>query len=259
MNREIEHQPAYILNRRVYQESSLILDIFTSEHGRLSILAKGALKSKKQWAALLQVFQPLYLSWLGKSTLKTLKRAEAPRGSLALSSDRLYCAYYLNELILNLLHEFDHNPEVFALYVSSLQQLEDGMPIEPILRSFEIHLLSFLGLAPDFNQDSQQQIIRTELKYRYDSKKGFCCLNTEQAQRQNLPSLVFSGEVLEFIELSQFNWVEKLSSEKDYLMLLRDAKRLMRILINHALEGKELKSRTLLQQIHEQKFSGKQL
>ena len=99
------HMPpeaVYVLNRRVYKESSLILDVFSLNYGRLSIIANGALKSKKAWSAMLQVFQPLLIVWAGRSSLKTLVSIEAPSKAMTLSGNRLFSAYYLNELLLKL-------------------------------------------------------------------------------------------------------------------------------------------------------------
>ena len=86
----IEQQASYILHRRAYRETSYILDVYSLYYGRISIIAKGATRGKYNFSALLQTFQPLLLSWSGRSNLKTL--TELPVEDAAKSSTKLNIA-----------------------------------------------------------------------------------------------------------------------------------------------------------------------
>ena len=241
MSHNHQLQVVYILNRRIYQESSLILDAFSFQHGRVSLIAKGVLKSKKNWSALLQVFQPLLIDWSGRSSLKNITAVEAPGKALNLVSDRLFCAYYINELILKLLPEGEVNEEIFSFYITSLQFLAQGALIEPTLRKFEYLMLLHLGVLPDFLTDSQGAQVNGESIYRYESRQGF-------VRSSILNAFSFQGGDLIRVASLQFMDVQPPLDESTRAFLNR-SKRLMRILVNDALDGKVLKSRQLFAQL----------
>ncbi|MDX1452106.1 MAG: DNA repair protein RecO [Oleiphilaceae bacterium] len=224
---ELAIQPAYVLHRRQYLESSLLLDVFTLNNGRLSCVAKGALSSRQNKAALLQPLQPLLLAFTGKSGLYTLTRCEAASSALTLQGKRLFCLYYVNELLLRLAPEGEAMPSVFAWYAETLAglQCEDA---ESQLRCFEVRLLRELGIAPGFEQDASGALILPHLRYAYTSEGQF------ELSRQG--SGIMGDTLLQLGALQQ-----------DYYELegvaKREAKILMRQLIDQALHGRELKSR----------------
>jgi len=245
MVQRIEQQAAYILNRRAYQESSLILDVFSIQYGRLSIIAKGAMRSKKQWSALLQAFQPLLLSWSGRSSLKTLIAVEAPSSAHLLGSERLFCAYYLNEILLKLLPESEKNTEIFVAYTEALQSLKDKtIEMELVLRVFEVELLTKLGLAPDFTFDLKGDLIQAQQVYILKPQSGFQRVSTWAQQ-----AMLFDGKTLISLKESQFDQSGYFSSDTDQIQFRRQSKVLMRLLLNHALGGREIKSRELFSKI----------
>ena len=70
---KILHQPAYILHSQPYSETSLLLDVFTRNHGRLLVMAKGALRPYTRWrASIFQTFQTLSMGFSGKGAVRTL-------------------------------------------------------------------------------------------------------------------------------------------------------------------------------------------
>ena len=148
-------QPAYILHSRPYRDSSLILEVFCAEHGRLSLVGKGARRRSKGGsnAALLQPFVPLLLSFSGRSEMKTLTQVEAAGAALKLRGDRLFSAMYLNELLMRLLHRHDPHPSLFASYGNALGQLTEAGSVEAVLRRFELGLLDELGYSFSLQDD----------------------------------------------------------------------------------------------------------
>jgi len=245
MSPSTELQAVYVLNRRTFQESSLIVDVFSLNFGRLSLLAKGALTSKKNNAALLQVFQPLLVGWTGRSDLKILTGIESPSPAIKLVSTRLYCAYYLNELILKLLPEAEQNSEVFSLYSESLERLAGSEKLEPILRRFELVLLSNLGYAPDFSLDNTGEFISPDCRYQYIHGAGF----VKYVDSNNPNDGYLGHELIRIIE-HDFLDPDTLLCDSS-LDFLKTSKRLMRLLIDKALNGKTLNSRQLFMQINE--------
>ena len=97
--RRVQQHPAFLLHNRPFRDTSLLLDIFSREHGRFALVARGARSQKSRLKPLLRPFMPLRLSWLLRSDLGTLTGAELDGPPLTLSGDALMSGYYVNELI----------------------------------------------------------------------------------------------------------------------------------------------------------------
>lgn len=148
-------QPAYILHRRPYRDSSLLLEVLTAEQGRISLVARGARRRARggSGGALLQPFTPLLLSFSGRSELKNLTAAEAAGRPLPLRAERMFSGLYLNELLVRLLHRHDPHPQLFAAYATSLGELAESVEMDAVLRQFEFTLLGELGYGFDLDLD----------------------------------------------------------------------------------------------------------
>jgi len=145
----VSHQPAFVLHSYPYRETSLILEVFSREYGRIPLIAKGAKRPHSKLRSVLQTFQPLALSWLGKGEMRTLTDAEWIGGLLPVEKSALLCGFYLNELLVKLLARDDPHPRLFDHYVSTLNQLAHGEPAPIVLRKFERALLKETGVASD--------------------------------------------------------------------------------------------------------------
>lgn len=149
-------QPAYVLHQHDWSESSLILDLFTRESGRVAVAAKGAKRPYSQLRAVLLPLQRINvsLSKPGKSAsgeggeVQTLRSAEWGGGATLPGGAVLFSGYYLNELLLKLLARHDPHPQLFDAYADTLAHLTEG---DVALRAFEIRLLAELGLLPDLS------------------------------------------------------------------------------------------------------------
>lgn len=171
----VQLQPAYILHRRPYRDSSLILEVFSAEHGRLSLVSKGARRRSRggSSAALLQPFVPLLLSFSGRSEMKTLTQVEAAGPAFALHGERLFSAMYLNELLMRLLHRHDPHPQLFARYGDALAELVAAVVIEATLRRFELGLLDELGYHLSLSEDGLSgEGLEAGGWYHYEAEHG---------------------------------------------------------------------------------------
>jgi len=161
-------QPAYILHRRSYGETSLLVEAFTAEFGRVGLLAKGAKRGRLQ--VVLQPFQPVLLSWGGRGELRTLTGAEAQGRVPVLTGRTLFSGFYLNELLLKLLQREDPHPELFARYGESLAQL--AADEEWALRLFERDLLRELGYGLSLEHDESGAPLEPDALYAYEAERG---------------------------------------------------------------------------------------
>ncbi len=139
--------PAFVLHSYPYRETSLIIDVLSRDHGRLALVAKGAKRPHSALRGVLQTFQPLALSWSGKSEVRTLTGAEWVGGMLPLAGDALLCGFYVNELLVKFCAREDPHPQLFHHYVVTLARLAHDEPPVQVLRSFERVLLRETGYA----------------------------------------------------------------------------------------------------------------
>jgi DNA repair protein RecO (recombination protein O) len=222
-------QPAFILQHRKYRETSLIIDVLTRDFGRLSLVAKGVKKSKSKTAGMLQPFIPLLISYVGKAELKTLTDVEIAQPFVQLRGLAFYCGFYVNELISRFLHKYDPHPEVFNDYASCLSRLADGDNIEATLRLFELNLMDHVGYGLQFERDVNGALVSPLKHYAFDAQQGA----VEAADGR------FSGKTLLAIKSREFDDPHTLS----------EAKILMRAVIDSHLQGRPLKSRTVINKI----------
>jgi len=135
-------ETAYVLHRRPYRETSLLVDLFARGAGRLRVVARGGRRSRLAG----QPFVPLVVAWSGRGDLKTLIRAEpAVEGTPVPPGRALYLGLYVNELLMRLLPEWDPHPALYEGYGRLLRGLAGQGEPEPLLRRFELQLLAELG------------------------------------------------------------------------------------------------------------------
>ncbi len=223
---------AFLLHRRNFRETSLLLDVFSREHGILRLIAKGALRGKGGWSGVLQPFAALALGWSARGEPAILTAAEAGGKIFKLSGKNLFCGFYLNELLLRLLPANDPHPGIFSFYEQSLGRLENGERLDETLRFFELALLEDIGYGPVLDRDAESGAeIQPERCYLYRIEQG-------PVESGPGPQVVQGSTLLGLREGRLPGVVE-----------IGEAKRLMRRLINHHLGGRPLKSRELFKYI----------
>jgi DNA repair protein RecO (recombination protein O) len=142
-----------VVHRYDWSESSLILETFTRNFGRVALVAKGAKKPSSNFRPVLLPLQPLNVSYSGDAEIRTLKGAEWVGGHIMPTGEALLSGYYINELLLRLLARDDPHPSLFDLYRQVVQVLASGHEgtIAPALRAFELLLLRDIGFLPELN------------------------------------------------------------------------------------------------------------
>ena len=234
MNARVSLQPVFVLHNRQYGDSSLILEVLSRDYGRLSLVAKGY---RKKHGNTLQVFAALLVSWTGRSELKTLTAAETQTSINNLAGRQLYAALYVNELLIRLLPKHDAHPQIFEYYQTLLPALAREQDFEPVLRSFELHLLADLGYAINLSGDALNgDPLQSDAVYRYVNEEGFylsIVSGSESAKADH-----FLGADILAIGMGDYTKLET----------RRAAKRLMRLALAPLLGNKPLKSRELFAQ-----------
>jgi DNA repair protein RecO (recombination protein O) len=170
----IDQQPAYVLHARAYRESSLLLECFTRDHGRVGLVARGVRKEKSRMPrALLQAFVPLLLSWSGAGELATLIGADADGAPVALAGEASLCGLYVNELVLRMTVRHDAHADLFAAYGETLRRLAGAESAAWTLRRFERDLLEYLGYGANLAVDALSgEAIESGEEYGYRHEVG---------------------------------------------------------------------------------------
>jgi len=230
----VQDQPVYILHHRACQDTSQVLEIFSRDYGRLAVMSRGSRGPKSKLKALLQSFTPLFVSWTGKGELPLLTKAEhSDQKPVILTGKALPSAFYINELLMRLLHRHDVNEEVFMLYQEVLFKLDDTKNLEMDLRIFEKRLLQILGFGLNLimDMDTNEQV-KENLNYAYFIEHGPVLITDSNFDSKQL---VLQGKTL-------------LAFENDVLVeddIRKEIKSLMRYVLSYYLGDKPLKSREL--------------
>jgi DNA repair protein RecO (recombination protein O) len=243
---------AYVLHQRPFRDSSLIVEAFTRDYGRVTVFAHAARGPRSRFGVL-QPFQALLLSWSGRGEAPTLSAAEradvpsaqaaapstdvgaagpaAAAGGAGLPAARLLSGFYLNELLLKLLTPHDPHPGLFDQYEATLGQLCRSPSADAPLRLFEARLLEFIGYGLNLAAEADTgQPVRPDAYYHFrPGVHGFVV--AEPSSPGAIPGQLLYGLAAGCAPAGEVQ--------------LRQARALMRAALDHCLEGRELATRTV--------------
>jgi DNA repair protein RecO (recombination protein O) len=226
--------PGYVLHTRPFRDTSLMIDAWTREQGRLTLFARGARGAKSRLAGCLQPFQLLLLSFSGRGDAAQLTGVEREvNNDSMMPAGALMPAYYLNELVLKLTLRQDPQPPLFDAYRTALRGLAETREPSVPLRQFELELLAILGFGIEFRCSQPIDApLRPDEYYRFRPGEGFSRSQSEQ----DLP-----GEPL--LQLATGDWSRPAA--------LQVANKVLRAAIEHCLEGRELRTRGVARAVYE--------
>jgi DNA repair protein RecO (recombination protein O) len=232
-------QPAWVLSRQSYRDSSFLVHFMTANEGRLTAIVKGVHRKQRggSLASLMQPFSPVLVSLGGKSELRYLAGAESAGIAISLPGEKLFIGLYLNELLTLLLPKFDPSPTIFAAYGASLAKIADKDDTELILRRFELLLFDELGYQIQWHCDHDQNPIDPTINYVFQSDKGFVRRSEGAADLSAL-----TGQDL--LTLSSWQHSERVIDPP----LRRKLKQVMRQAIEYRLGGRALRVRDAVNQ-----------
>lgn len=167
----VELTPALILHRRPWRDTSMIIEAFSRQHGRVAAIAKGARRAKSRWRGLLEPLSAVDLSWSGRGELYTLTGVEMRR-SHALAGNRLMGGLYASELVMRLTARDDPHPAIHDSLAALLAALADGAPAIVGLRFFERNLLDELGYGVALDSLDDGTPVQRDDDYRYHPDHG---------------------------------------------------------------------------------------
>ena len=220
----------FLLHQRAYGETSLIVEVFSKNNGKMSLMARGAKKPKSKFFGYLAPFTKLQVTYSGRSDMKTLTNIDRDFSISTNSfSKTSYSLLYINELLMRLLPKDAAQEDLFLLYEQFLHKVSRGDELEITLRHFELDLLDMLGYGLDFENDiDRNESIESNKNYSFIPERGF-----RESSNSN-----FSGEDIINIRTRELSKVSK-----KYL------KHLTTTAIHFCLDGRDLESRDIFKRI----------
>jgi len=238
-----DDEPAFVLHAYPYRETSLIVEAFTPGYGRVAMVARGAKRPRSETRGLLQAFQPLVLSWAGTGELKTLLKAEW-RGGLPLpGGSALLAGFYVNELLLKLLPREDPHAALFDAYATALAALAErpaAAAQAAVLRRFELTLLAELGYALSLTHEAGSGLpVDAAGRYHYVFDRGPQRVAANVAREPAAGGPVVRGATLVALATQAYPDAETAA----------EAKRLMREVLDHHLDARQVVSRRIVRDL----------
>ncbi len=261
-------QPAFVLHSYPFRETSLVIEVFTQDFGRVALVARGARRPRSALRGVLLAFQPLLLSWAGKSELRTLHKAEWRGGLPQLKGTALLCGFYLNELMLKLLPRDDPHEQLYQTYHRTLHALCNGSAHAVTLRRFEQRMLKELGYALPLERDvASGEAIQADATYQFVIGRGPVRSNrgtstrgtgdhgtcsTERILSASTATYRGAGIVAENqLELAGQTLLDMARDDYSNPLTMQQSKALMRMLINHYLGSQVLNTRQLMKDMQQ--------
>ena len=245
MSHRVVLQPAYILHTKPYRDTSALVEVMTPEHGRMGLVARGIRAPASKLRSVVQPFSPILVSWSGRGELPSMSAAESQGKALMLKAEALACGLYMNELIMRLTHRAEPQIELFSIYDVGLRELSAALPsegaglhLQQVLRQFEIKLLQCLGYGLLLDAEAGRDYkVRSDRIYDYQLEIGPVPVDEPH---QETFGVKVSGKTL----LALAN--DRLQDNTADMHIYREAKQLLRFVLDRYLGNKPLVSRQLL-------------
>lgn len=240
MSKNLVEQFAFVLHSRPFKENQQLIELLTESEGKVSALVYVGQSKRSIKKGMIQPFFPLKLTYKGnEASLKRIVSIESAGNAYPLSKERLFCGFYINELLVRLLTNDIVCDGLFTQYQLTLSSLANNLPIAIQLRQFELSLLAELGLSFDFTPvltDTRDNVIG----FYYIADEGFVPAYGYSESKISTPW--FKVEHLQ--EIAHF-----VNSGKNILQQESEQtfKLLMRYVLNYLLDGKPLHSRKLFE------------
>lgn len=222
----------FVLHRRPYRESSVLVDLLSQDFGRIGLVARSARSERSAWRGLLEPFMPLSVSFIQTGEMGTVRDLEPAGDRAKLEGRALWCGLYVNELLLCLTERQEPMSGLYDHYQLMVAALADSAQLVASLRRFEWQLLMVLGVAPSLTHEADGVTpIDGQAHYVLEPEAGF--VRVAQAGHSTV-----AGEAV--------LWFNNPSAEALTETVSRSAKGITRRLIDHQLSGRTLRTREMM-------------
>jgi DNA repair protein RecO (recombination protein O) len=252
MNSRTQHRTdAIVLRLLDYGESDRIVTFCTAGYGKIKGIAKGARRSRKRFANVLEPFccSHLLFSRRGQENLALIDASEVISHFPLIRSDleKTLSASYLIDLTDQFTPDEKKSEAIFKLLHDFLFLIEECPAAESILRFFEIRLLRLSGYDPVLDHCLVcKKPIGKETLYRFSTADGgLTCTSCRPGGADSIP--VSLGTIRTLL-LGREAEIDRLGRILLSVQSADESRQLLANFIRHIL-GRELKSLHVLNEI----------
>lgn len=151
--------PAIVISSIAYGDTSKIIKLYTESKGIMSFIAKGVYSKKNKINALLSPLNLVNLIFEDKKSGRLLYFKEIQQWqhyqSLYLNPEKISIAFFLAEILNNVLNEEESNPHLFDFLIRSLLEFDKKKNSTADFHLwFLLRLTQFMGFYPYFDPKS---------------------------------------------------------------------------------------------------------
>ena len=139
-----------VLARRNFGEADRILSIYSKNHGRISVVAKGIRKLTSRKRGHLEVFSYIRFQAVEGHGIGILTEVETINSFESFKKDlkEVSLAYFFCEVIGKITHEHERNDGIFELILNYLEKLQFEDRLKSLRMNFILDLLVIAGFWP---------------------------------------------------------------------------------------------------------------
>jgi DNA repair protein RecO (recombination protein O) len=245
----IDKATGIVLNKRDLRETSIILEIYTKEFGKINAVLKGIRTNAKKFASNLEPFSLNEIIFYRKinSHLHLVSQADKLENFTGIrqSIERTTTASFMIELINSVMQLEDKNEDVYNLALFSLKELETNYNPEKIATIFKIKMLNLSGFKPHFDSCvSCADKIMGQSKFSIALGGLLCprCMAKDPTSRS-----IFRGTIATVLHIERNTFASSLN-----LGMNPQIKKELDLILNSFLNfhlGRELKSQKLINKL----------
>lgn len=226
-----------VLKHHDWGEADRILTVFTREHGKLRVIAKGVRKIRSRRAGHLEPFTHVAIQLAKSKDMPIVTQADTLESFSVLREDldAIGSASYVVELLDKFTYQEGENVSIFSLLKRTLERLAAArVPTALVLRYFEMRLLDLSGFRPElFVCVVCGEKIVAENQYFSAGQGGVVCPRSASGMSGLVPISVDALRFLRHFQRSSFSEATRArpSQEAD-----RDMEVVMQHYITYVLE-----------------------
>ncbi|MFH0913010.1 MAG: DNA repair protein RecO [Candidatus Omnitrophota bacterium] len=246
----IHKTEAIVLNKWDFRETSLIVNFYTRQFGKISGLLKGIRKEPAKFASTLETFSYSEIIFYQKvnSALHLVSQCDTRNNFDAIrqSISRITIASYMMDLINALMQQEDKNEDVFNLAITSLNELAVNANPDKIMTIFKIKMLAFSGFKPHFDSCvSCGSIVNSQSKFSF-SLGGLLC--SRCYAKDSKARSIFRGTVASVLHIEKNDFRTNLNLGMNP-QIKKELEVILNAFLNFHLE-KELKSQKVINKMN---------
>ena len=245
----IERTQGLVLSKRDLRETSLIVDFYTKEFGKICGIVKGIRTDPKKFASNLELFSLNEIIFYRKthSSYHLVSQADKLDNFTRIwqNIERTTTAAFMMEMISSIMQLEDKNDQIFDLTLATLKELETNYSPEKIATIFKIKMLSLSGFKPHFDSCvSCLDKIMGQSKFSLSFGGLLCprCMPKDPTSRS-----IFRGTIATVLHIEKNNFNSSLSLGMNPI-IKKELGLILNAFLNFHL-GRELKSQKLMNKL----------